>query len=280
VASSRLVRRDPSCSPGLNGCPGSIGLDGHTRKFNGKEFDQESELYDFGARFYDPVSARFLTADDRIPGGGTNPQAFNRFAYVFNDPVRYTDPSGNQPLSLLDEELTCDLCQDNLPVFLTRYNDSGSLDAGWVGPRDQYAFFDTLTFEVKGTYQASALFTTIQQTNRRAIIDVGPFRFEKALRNDDYGFELRPGRTRFGALFREGDAGTAKFEYVLFQTSRARLAGTGPALENVRVGGQLALDTDRAAGITYIDVRLYLKGEGSIRTPKNDPSLTGVVFAA
>lgn len=111
-----MISRDPSCSststecPSSVGllrcydtgqgnfvCPGSIGLDGHTHKFNGNELDEEINLYDYGARFYDPVTARFITADDWIPNGGVNPQAFNRFAYVLNNPVRFVDPTGHQP---------------------------------------------------------------------------------------------------------------------------------------------------------------------------------------
>ncbi len=42
---------------------------------------------------YDPVLARFVSADSVVPGG--NPQALNRYAYVLNNPLRYTDPTGN-----------------------------------------------------------------------------------------------------------------------------------------------------------------------------------------
>ncbi|MER3448194.1 MAG: hypothetical protein C4291_15860, partial [Candidatus Dadabacteria bacterium] len=45
-------------------------------------------------RFYDPLLGRFLSADSIVPGAG-NPQAFNRYSYVLNNPLRYTDPSGH-----------------------------------------------------------------------------------------------------------------------------------------------------------------------------------------
>jgi len=51
-------------------------------------------LYDYGARFYDPLLGRFISADTVVPGAG-NPQALNRYAYVLNNPLRYTDPSGH-----------------------------------------------------------------------------------------------------------------------------------------------------------------------------------------
>ncbi len=43
-------------------------------------------------RRYDPALGRFLSADTVVPGAG-HPQALNRFSYVLNNPLRYTDPT-------------------------------------------------------------------------------------------------------------------------------------------------------------------------------------------
>lgn len=51
-------------------------------------------IYHYGARFYSPGLGRFLSADTIVPGP-TSPQAFNRYSYTLNNPVRYTDPSGH-----------------------------------------------------------------------------------------------------------------------------------------------------------------------------------------
>ena len=48
------------------------------------------------ARYYDPVLARFIQPDDIIPVL-FNPQSYNRYSYVLNNPLRYTDPSGHEP---------------------------------------------------------------------------------------------------------------------------------------------------------------------------------------
>jgi RHS repeat-associated protein len=53
-------------------------------------------IYDFNARFYDPVIGRFLSADTVVPGAG-NPQALNKYSYTFNNPLRYIDPDGHCP---------------------------------------------------------------------------------------------------------------------------------------------------------------------------------------
>jgi RHS repeat-associated protein len=55
-----------------------------------------SGIYYFGARFYSPKLGRFLSADTIVPGYG-NPQNLNRYGYVRNNPLRYTDPSGHKP---------------------------------------------------------------------------------------------------------------------------------------------------------------------------------------
>ena len=45
------------------------------------------------ARLYDPYLARFLSPDPYIQEP-TNPQNFNRFSYCLNNPLKYSDPSG------------------------------------------------------------------------------------------------------------------------------------------------------------------------------------------
>src|SRR5438128_9756088 len=78
----------------------SIGRDAATMKFNGREFDEETGLSYFGARYYDSGFGRFLTADSEIPGDGMRTQGFNRYAYVFNNPVVLFDPDGHDPRSI------------------------------------------------------------------------------------------------------------------------------------------------------------------------------------
>jgi len=64
-------------------------------KFNGKEQDI-SGFYYYGARYYDPYLGRFTSPDTIIQGDS---QGINRYAYCANNPVRYTDPTGNFKLS-------------------------------------------------------------------------------------------------------------------------------------------------------------------------------------
>ncbi len=90
----------------------STGYDLSTRKFTGQEDDELTGLLYYSARYYDPLTGQFLTPDIIVPGGGTNPQGFNHYAYVLNNPLKYIDPTGFDPISFLDEGLSCGLCSE------------------------------------------------------------------------------------------------------------------------------------------------------------------------
>jgi RHS repeat-associated protein len=72
--------------------PYSITTTDHT--YTGQQAIPSLGLSDYRARQYDPLLMRFVQADSLVPGA-TNPQAWNRYAYVLNDPIRYDDPSGH-----------------------------------------------------------------------------------------------------------------------------------------------------------------------------------------
>ena len=49
----------------------------------------------YGSRHYDPELGRFIQPDSIVPVASQGVQAYDRYAYVNNNPVRYTDPSGH-----------------------------------------------------------------------------------------------------------------------------------------------------------------------------------------
>jgi RHS repeat-associated protein len=61
--------------------------------YAGHDDDRELGLVDMGGRIYDPALARFLTPDPNVDGANPS-QAWNRYAYVSNNPLRHTDPTG------------------------------------------------------------------------------------------------------------------------------------------------------------------------------------------
>lgn len=59
----------------------------------GHEMIGMCNLIDMGGRVYDPVIGRFLSCDNYVQEPD-NSQNFNRYSYCLNNPLRYTDPSG------------------------------------------------------------------------------------------------------------------------------------------------------------------------------------------
>jgi RHS repeat-associated protein len=71
------------------------------RLFTGQRWDATIGLYDYNARFYDPQTGTFIQPDSIVPDPG-NPIAWNRFAYVYNDPINNVDPSGHFVVAAID----------------------------------------------------------------------------------------------------------------------------------------------------------------------------------
>ena len=61
--------------------------------YTGQKLQEELGLYYYVARWYDPYLNRFLSPDTIIPDQGRS-AAYDRYAYVYNNPLRYVDPSG------------------------------------------------------------------------------------------------------------------------------------------------------------------------------------------
>ncbi len=68
--------------------------------YTGKELD-DTNLYYFGARYYNTEMRQFTQPDTIIPDL-YNPQSLNRYSYVLNNPYKYVDPTGHYVETVLD----------------------------------------------------------------------------------------------------------------------------------------------------------------------------------
>ncbi|WP_461248392.1 RHS repeat-associated core domain-containing protein, partial [Treponema sp. R6D11] len=82
-------------------------------RFTGKELDEETGYYYYGARYLDPRTSRWISTDpamgdyipeagnenNKLPNGGVyNTINLHTFHYSNNNPLKYTDPNGDIPL--------------------------------------------------------------------------------------------------------------------------------------------------------------------------------------
>jgi RHS repeat-associated protein len=84
-------------------------------------YETDFGLLFFNARWLDPSTGRFAQADTIIPHG-QGVQAWDRYAFVNNNPLRYTDPSGHA----LDDGCRDYGCSSTTPIVYDHDPSSGS----------------------------------------------------------------------------------------------------------------------------------------------------------
>ena len=92
----------------------NTGLEYMPYRFTGKEIDEETGLYYYGARYLDPRYSRWISTDpalgeyipsagkdiSKLPSGGIyNPFSQSLFNYSNNNPIKYVDPNGKNPVA-------------------------------------------------------------------------------------------------------------------------------------------------------------------------------------
>jgi RHS repeat-associated protein len=75
------------------------------RRYTG-QIEAEAGLYFYQARWYDPALGRFAQADTIVPNPASS-KAWDRYAYAFNNPILFFDPSGHASTSACIDGVYC-----------------------------------------------------------------------------------------------------------------------------------------------------------------------------
>jgi RHS repeat-associated protein len=77
-------------------------------KFTGKERDSESGNDNFEARYNSSSLGRFMSPDPNNAGAvDQDPQTWNAYSYVRNNPLKYTDPDGQNVIVCIEGQDKC-----------------------------------------------------------------------------------------------------------------------------------------------------------------------------
>ena len=97
--------------------------------YTGQRALPDTGLMDYKARFYSPSLGRFIQPDTIIPSA-ENPQSWNRFTYVTNNPLGYMDPSGHGQCQTQED------CEDMGTTPMGGGSSSGGNNGGGGGSGD------------------------------------------------------------------------------------------------------------------------------------------------
>ncbi|NQT94450.1 MAG: hypothetical protein HQ559_16965 [Lentisphaerae bacterium] len=117
-----------------NGDPIAMSAMGNRYLWQGREYSWNTGLYYFRARWYDPITARWLSKDPIGISGG-----LNQYTFCGNNPVNYIDKTGKAPQL---HTLSHDSESGQTTAWYTPDVDWGDYDPRWGGRRSPLQRWD------------------------------------------------------------------------------------------------------------------------------------------
>lgn len=117
----------------------SAGSFGNSLRYTDRDFDSETGLYYYRARYYDASTGRFDSEDPSGFGGG-----HDFYTYTGNKPISFTDPTGLKPCPLDPKSRCAKLFQKVLGITPSKFNKDMELIPWFYSPNINT--FDPLTW--------------------------------------------------------------------------------------------------------------------------------------
>jgi RHS repeat-associated protein len=146
---------------GIRSAALGYGADSTRQKFTGYERDDETGLDFAQARYYASVQGRFTSVDPLMASATVrNPQTWNRYAYVLNNPLALVDPDGMKEISVEDcrKDSKCIVVDVNVIYDKTANKGAGLTD------KQKEKFNKQLLQHAKDTYGVANIALNVTHT--------------------------------------------------------------------------------------------------------------------
>jgi RHS repeat-associated protein len=139
-----------SAGMGIRSAALGYGDDSTRQKFTGKERDDETGLDFYEARYYESLQGRFTSTDPIIlsPERVIDPQQINLYHYARNNPLRFTDPTGEKIEENIPEEY-----KERYDAWKKEYLSTEAGRKQWAKYADDKNFTLTITVADRGKRQ-------------------------------------------------------------------------------------------------------------------------------
>jgi RHS repeat-associated protein len=220
--------------------------------FTGKERDTESGLDNFGARYNASSMGRFMTPDpvSATPLHLINPQRWNMYSYVINNPLTFVDPDGRDAIAV---NFVNEIPVGGHEGIIVVQND-GSATYARFGPNPPGSS------AAAGEVTEQGLPTTVQFQSNGLPTDAS----YKALAQDVAGIEKEPVRTVGFNYFKTSEAESIALKNWMDQMKAASDRGQAPDYQvNTQncatfcIAGLLRANAIQNKGLSTIPNRLF-----------------------